>query len=376
MAGIYVHVPFCASKCAYCDFYSAPGRRASEMAAYVDCVITEWRRREGELRGEAVETVYIGGGTPSLLPPDELARMLEALPAEGCCEVTVEANPEQVTAAWLDALGRTPVNRVSMGVQSFSDAELKAVGRRHTSAQALEAIGLLQSAEWLRSWSIDLIYGLPGQTRESWRDNLAQVAAMRPPHLSAYMLSYEKGTRLDAMRIAGKVAPHDDETLCAMYDDLCRAMADAGYEHYEISNFALPGHRAVHNSNYWLDRPYTGLGPGAHSFDGRARRFNPPALKRYLDAGGAAEPELEEETLANRINDHIMVALRTSRGVARERFAAAFGLAEWRALARRMRPYVATGQLLPSSAPDSWRIAEGAWLVSDAIIADLLTDPD
>lgn len=243
------------------------------MEAFVDAAIGEWGERSAGL-SEPVDTLYFGGGTPSSLPAELLRRLLEALPTENLREATIEANPEDVTDDWVRFIsGETPFRRVSMGVQSFCDDELVTVGRRHSAARAAEAIDCLRRGG-IDNLSCDLIYGLPGQTAGSWRRSLERLISFRPEHISAYLLSYEPGTRLDAMRRKGTVTEADDDMAEAMYEALCDMTRMAGYVHYEISNFALPGCEAVHNSAYWDNSPYIGLGPGAHSFDGFRRSFN------------------------------------------------------------------------------------------------------
>lgn len=375
MAGIYIHIPFCGSKCAYCDFYSRPPGDEALIDAYVDAVIGEWNIRRAELQSP-VETIYIGGGTPSLLGTGRLARLFDNLPWSDCREITIEANPEQIDRDFIARLlDTTPTNRVSIGVQSFNDDELRLVGRRHDSRRAILAMEALAAAPLL-SYSIDLIYGLPLQDESDWERNLTTALQFAPPHISAYMLSYEPRTRLDAMRLAGKVTPADDETLCRMYGALCDRLSHNGYRHYEISNFALEGHRALHNSNYWRGRPYIGLGAGAHSCTSPGvRRENLPDLRGYIATRGLDAPHsIEHESTADRINDYIMVALRTSRGINAEEFKSRFGAAEYKALLRRAALEAASGAGLIMESDGSIAFTEEGWLTSDAVIAELFTE--
>lgn len=306
MAGLYIHVPFCTAKCAYCDFYSGP-LRIFEAHAYARALTREFHARRAEV-GE-ISTVYVGGGTPSTMPPELLTPFLTL--AEG--ERTVEVNPEDVTPDYAGRLLRAGANRVSMGVQSLIDSELKTVGRRHSAARAAEAFRTLRSAGFTNI-SLDLIYGLPGQTLDSWRRSLEGVLTLGAEHLSAYMLSYEPGTLLHSRLTRGEIEETDEDTLCAMYSLLCETTRAAGFLHYEISNFALPGREARHNSAYWDNTPYLGLGPGAHSFDGKLRRVVPANLKAYL-ASPESAAQTEPETDTERHNDIIMTALRTARGL-------------------------------------------------------------
>ena len=361
---IYVHIPFCKSKCYYCDFYSLPRTQLADR--YVEAAAREWRLRRDE-NGADADTIYIGGGTPSQLTAAQFGRLMSFLPAPlPGAEVTVEANPEDVTPELVAAWRRWGVNRVSMGVQSMVDSELAAVGRRHSAAGAVRACDILRKGG-IGNISLDLIYGLPGQTSGSWQRSLDAVTALRPEHISAYMLSYEPGTRLYAMRSVGKVRETDEDTLLDMYARLCRTLADNGYGHYEISNFALPGRHAVHNSSYWQNKPYIGLGPGAHSWDGRVRRANPHSLTGYLDslAQGKVFYETEEETETDRLNDMIMVSLRTSRGLDLSKIPARHRAAFNAGLSR-----IPIGDIILDNA--RLYIPEDRWLVSDATIRDLL----
>ena len=312
MAGIYVHVPFCHAKCAYCDFYSiADSRRSDE---YVEAVIQEYRSRRWELGGQPVATLYFGGGTPSVLDPKQFSRLAWELLTPQVEEFTIEVNPEDVVAEKIEAWVNSGVNRVSMGVQSLVDSELKAVNRRHSARQALEAISRLKSFG-ISNISCDLIYGLPGQTEQTWVYSLDTLLEQGITHLSAYNLSFEEGTLLTLRLRKGLIEEASEELVEAMYTTLCRRASDAGFEHYEISNFAKAAFRSRHNSAYWNETPYLGLGPGAHSLDARGiRRYVPSNLKAYLsDPGNAAV--IDEETETDRINDRIFTALRTDSGL-------------------------------------------------------------
>lgn len=311
MTSIYVHIPFCHSRCIYCDFYSLPGlRRAAEVA---DGIVAEYTARRGEL-SEPPSTVYFGGGTPSSLPVEILARIVEALPLESVTEFTIEANPEDIDAGKVDAWRRMGVNRVSMGIQTLDDAALRRMGRRHSAAQAMEAVDIIHGAG-IDNISVDMIYGLPGLTPERWQEDLRRVLALAVDHLSAYCLTYNEGTVLYRQMQQGKVTPADDDTIAAQYEILCRESDGAGFEHYEISNFARPGQRSRHNSAYWNpDSQWLGLGPSAHSFDGKVRRIDIADTGRWLES--LPRPfEIDEETPLDRINDTIVTSLRTLEGL-------------------------------------------------------------
>lgn len=312
--GVYVHVPFCRSKCAYCDFYSV-ACKPSDMQKYVDAAICEWHLRCNEVPGP-IRTVYIGGGTPSVLDAKQITRIVGEISGHACpTEITIECNPDSVdfesARIWRDA----GINRISMGVQTFNDDCLATVGRRHNRARALEAFRVLRSVGF-ENISLDLIYGLPGQSMDIWHDDVRIMMDLHPEHFSAYLLFYAEGTRLYRMREDDpeKFDQGPDET--EMYRLLCEKARAAGYEHYEISNFALPGYRSSHNMSYWQQIPYIGIGPGAHSFDGKKRRVN-PQLPEYLNAinSGAVAAKIEEESPEDITNDLIITALRTSDGL-------------------------------------------------------------
>lgn len=363
---LYIHIPFCGSKCAYCDFYSL--RRPEWMAPYVDAVLAEWQARSGD---RIPDTLYLGGGTPSILPIPLLEKLIDGLGIHTPLrEATIEANPDDVTDDWARFItSQTPLRRVSLGVQSLIDSELSAVGRRHTAAKAIEAVGTLRR-HGITDISCDLIYGLPGQTIGSWRESLTAMTTLRPEHLSAYLLSYEPGTRLYAMLSIGKIREADEDTVRAMYDVLCDAAAQAGYEHYEISNFALPGHRAVHNSGYWDLSDYIGLGPGAHSYEDGVRSCNPPDLKAYISAGGLGGPVAEPETDDNRFNDLLIIRLRTASGVGLQEIESRFGQEFARDFMRDAAPMLADGRLQMRGGTVT--IPERGWLTADAVLRGLI----
>lgn len=367
-AMLYIHVPFCRSKCAYCDFYSTP--RVELMEGYVAAVTSEWAARRPE--GWNPSTLYLGGGTPSSLPVPLLRRLVDSLEIDkgNLAEFTIEANPEDVTPEWVAEVRNIGAGRVSMGVQSFSDAELRFVGRRHTAAEALRAVGTLRDGG-IDNISLDLIYGLPGQSLDSWQRSVDTMTALRPDHISAYMLSYEPRTRLGVMLARGKVTETADETLAEMYATLCATTREAGYDHYEISNFALPGRRAIHNSGYWDGRHYIGLGPGAHSYCGGVRGSNPADLRRYIETHGHTyETEAEEDN--SRLNDMVITALRTSRGLSLEEVDATFAPALARGLHRAVSPLLVSGEL--TLTPEGRLvIPEDRWLLSDMILLKLIT---
>lgn len=369
MAGLYIHIPFCTAKCAYCDFYSRPDN-GEDTGRYVDALIRELRMRRDEVG--PITTIYIGGGTPSVLPSGSLVRLVDALPTDGIAEFTIEANPDHVTPQWVELVHSLGIDRVSIGIQSFVDAELAAVGRLHSADTARKALHTLR-AGGISHISADLIYGLPGQTIESWQYSLSELISFAPEHLSAYALQYEPGTRLYARMTAGRIVPTDDDTVARMYDMLCHQTARFGYRHYEISNFALDGCDALHNSAYWNLTSYLGLGASAHSFDGERRRYNPSDSRLYtrniLDEGHVC-CVIEEESRQSMCNDLIITALRTSRGLDLRLVEKLFGLPRRKRLEKAACPFISKGQIIAED--NTMKIAEQAWMVSDAILRELI----
>ncbi|MBD5366348.1 MAG: radical SAM family heme chaperone HemW [Bacteroides sp.] len=372
MAGLYIHIPYCYSKCAYCDFYSMP--QVGTMPRYIDALVAETGLRAGEIT-EPYSTIYIGGGTPSILGADNLARLLDRLSGvfdfSAVGEITVEVNPEDVTRDFLHTLRRAGVNRISMGVQSFSDDELRLVGRRHTAMQAFEAA--LAIKESFDNFSLDLIFGLPGQTLGSLDATLKRMLELDAPHLSAYLLSYEQGTKLYASLMAGKVVEASDELAHEMYLYVHDALSSAGYHHYEISNYARPGMESRHNSSYWNSVPYLGLGASAHSYDGDLRRYNLSNIKEYLstiESGNAyclQEPENDE----NKFNDYIITRLRTSSGIDKNDLAnRPFGYLAPQ-IDKVVQQLVDAGELVMGDS-GNLAIPHTRWLTSDAVIRELI----
>ena len=324
MAGIYIHIPFCRSRCIYCGFYSTTSLELRQR--YVDalCREMEIRSQRSEVRGENIETIYLGGGTPSQLTFDQLRQLfiyinkvypLPSKPggAEDRPEITIEVNPDDVTVEFAAVLQQLPVNRVSMGIQTFDDQRLHFLRRRHTARQAIEAVSILRAAG-IRNISIDLMYGFPGETLADWEADIDAALALNVEHLSAYCLMIEEGTPLHRML---KQHTGDEETERQMYEVLIDRLTTAGYEHYEISNFARPGFRSRHNSSYWNGTPYIGLGAAAHSYDIRSRSWNVADIRQYIEGMERGEHIFEEELLDDdtRYNDIVTVALRTREGI-------------------------------------------------------------
>lgn len=324
--GIYLHIPFCKSRCSYCAFYSTTDLAWRQR--YVDALCREMQIRQEQQEAAAAgggrtqaATVYLGGGTPSQLTPQQLEQLFLYInkvygPLTPEVEVTIEANPDDVDEDFAQLLHRLPVNRVSMGVQTFNDARLRWLNRRHSSSGVERAVRLLREAG-IGNISLDLIYGFPDETSEEWLHDIDRALALEPEHVSAYCLSYEEGTPLYRQMEQGRCQPLDEETERAMYYAMKDRLEAAGFEHYEISNFAKPGRRSRHNSSYWTGVPYVGLGAAAHSFDGDCRSWNVSNLRQYVEATERGLRCCETEVLEGdtRYNDWLTVALRTAEGL-------------------------------------------------------------
>ena len=373
---IYVHIPFCRSFCTYCDFYSEVASDCHDR--YASALCEEIRSRASEITKE-VNTLYIGGGTPSVLPLSVLESVVRTLGSVGhggpYSEFTVEANPDDIVRkgiGYVEGLLRLGVTRVSMGVQSFDDGILRWMNRRHDSAAARKAYSILEDAG-VPEISIDLIFGMPQLSDDMWKDTLEKALNISsrgniPHHISSYQLSVEPGSALAGMLEKGQWQEASDEQCERQYKILCDVLANAGYSHYEISNFALPGHEAVHNSAYWSHKPYTGFGPAAHSFLSPVRSWNTSDLRAYMSAAETGDfssvvnfEELDRDQMAL---ETVMLALRTSAGISEESLRSCCSPS---AIAAAL----AAGNLI--AGPDgTFRIPESRFFISDGIISDLM----
>lgn len=354
MAGLYLHIPFCERKCIYCNFYSIESMDARDrfLAALVREIDMRADRLEAE--GEApaeYETVFFGGGTPSLLSPDELAAILERLRARftirADAEMTMECNPGALTREWLAGYRDLGVNRLSFGVQSFNDDELAFLSRIHTAAEAVESIGIARSV--FDNVSLDLIFALPGQTLERWRSNLSRGLDLGTEHISAYSLVFEEGTRLNVMRLSGEVTPAVDSLEADMYEETMAFLGGHGFAQYEVSNYARPGRECRHNVGYWERRSYISFGPSAHSYhrrsDGERRWANVSSLQAYLgDIDAGMLPVASSELLSSQLvlEESIFLGLR-SGGVILDEFRRAAGAGLEEVAAEKVDRLVADG---------------------------------
>lgn len=374
-SGIYIHIPFCESRCIYCGFYSTT--QLSLHSRYVDAVIHEMDMRRSTvahtINGSGTyeaDTIYIGGGTPSTLPITDIERILKKVYevyGEDPREITMEMNPDDITEELISAVKSFGVNRVSIGVQTFNDKRLNFLRRRHTANEARKAIDIIRNCG-IANVSTDLMFGFPDETVDEWRDDIESILEIKPNHISAYSLMYEEGTKLYNMLEDGKVSQIGEDCYLAMYDELMDRLSAEGYEHYEISNFALPGYRSIHNSSYWHDIPYLGFGAAAHSYMGDRRSWNVSDLREYINAieNGRLSSENEKIDATTHYNDLITTTLRTCDGL------------NLNILSEELRMYavksaaenIAAGLLEMSG--DNLRLTRKGLFVSDMVMSDMV----
>ena len=315
MAGIYVHIPFCKSRCKYCDFYSTT--LLSKRTMYVKALLCEWEEyKNRDMLWQHPKTLYFGGGTPSVLEPQAIKSIIHAIEPDDDAEITLEVNPGDLTRDNLRELCLIGVNRLSIGIQSFHNSLLQLIGRRHSAEDAKNVVRMAQE-EGFNNISIDLIYGLPGETMEMWESDVAEAISLHPQHISAYCLTYEPDTILTHLRDTGEIRETYETILNDMFDYICSKLTTNSYTHYEVSNFALTGYHSRHNSSYWDFTPYLGLGAAAHSFDGEKRWWNPADLQLYIEQAQThtLHREIEVLTAEQHRMEQIMLGLRTSKGI-------------------------------------------------------------
>lgn len=375
MAGIYVHIPFCKTKCPYCDFYSVTTLHPLED--YLRALSTEISLRSNELAGQPVETVYFGGGTPSLLSGraigDILRRLCRSFDITEGAEITLECNPGDLTTMDLDEVITQGVSRFSIGAQSFDPSLLHFLRRRHTGEETRELVRELHH-RGIRNISLDLIYGIPGSSLETLRADLDALIALEPTHISAYHLIYEEGTPLHYRLQRGRIRALDEEESLRQSHYVAERLRSAGYEHYEISAFALPGYRSRHNSSYWHGIPYIGLGPGAHSYFHPWRSYNPSNVTLYNRQLLRPTPFLsriyERITTEMALEEYVLTRLRTCEGLSLSEMERLFSPGVRERVLQRAQPYLASGDLLHEG--DLLHLSLHGIDISDAIILDLI----
>jgi oxygen-independent coproporphyrinogen-3 oxidase len=374
MAGIYLHIPFCKKACHYCNFHFSTSTR--QLPELVDALV-----REAELRrdypGGKVDTIYFGGGTPSLLAAEQLMTIMQALrkfyDVAADAEITLEANPDDINLSALNSWKQAGINRLSIGVQSFSETDLQWMNRAHNAAQSLEAIRLAKQ-EGFSNLTIDLIYGLPGLSDEQWKENVATAIGLGINHLSCYALTVEPKTALEKLIAQHKTSDVDADQQARQFSLLTEWLTAAGYEHYEISNFAKPGFRSRHNSSYWQGRHYLGLGPSAHSFNGNSRQWNIANNAVYINhiQAGTDAFEIEILTDSQRLNEYIMTSLRTVEGISLEEIDENWGQAKSEAILQRAQKHIERGHLGLSG--NLLQLTASGKFLADGIAADLFED--
>ena len=373
MAGIYIHIPFCKRRCIYCDFFSTT--QSEKKAEYVHALVRELEIRKDYLDNEEIETIYLGGGTPSQLSKEELeeifAHIYKVYKVTPDAEITLEANPDDLTPEYVSMLRTLPFNRISMGIQTFQEETLKLLHRRHTAQQAIEAFKRCREAGF-QNISIDLMYGLPGETLGTWEHDLQQAIDLHPEHISAYHLIYEEGTTLWNLREQNKVEEAEEELSLTLFKTLIERLTKAGYQHYEISNFCLPGLHSRHNSSYWTGKKYLGCGPSAHSFDGTSRQWNVSSLDKYLEGirTGQLDFEIEDLDLYTRYNDFVITSIRTCWGMPLSQLRTNYGETLYNYCLRMAKPHIQQGVL--EIKEDTLKLTSEGIFISDGIMSDLL----
>ncbi len=375
MAGVYIHIPFCKSFCSYCDFYSTTDN--SETGSFVQSLLLETAMQAGYLEGEVVETIYFGGGTPSLLTVEQIRQILSSVRTNFNVavdpEITVEVNPDDVFEGYFKALAEAGINRISLGVQSWNDKRLKYLGRRHDAAQSAKALQMV-FGEGFVNVSADLIYGVPGMTTADLKHDLEETFAFPVTHLSAYHLTIEDGTRLGKMKTDRKLVETDEETSNAMFSLLGSMCREKGFIHYEISNFAREGYISRHNSAYWRQIPYLGLGPSAHSFNRTSRQWNVSDVKKYIRSVSSGRVTFEREALDKMtiFNEYVMTSLRTIWGIDLEHVEAYYDKELHDYLVNLSGKYIRYG--LMKHEKNTLALTDQGKMISDNIIAELLME--
>jgi len=370
MSGIYIHIPFCKQTCHYCDFhFSTSLKKKGEL---VDALCQELVLRKNELIGK-VETIYFGGGTPSLLSPEELQQIFKTIYSNynisKNSEITLEANPDDLSETLMIQLSNSPINRLSIGIQSFFEEDLKLMNRAHNASEALESI--VGAKKYFENISIDLIYGIPGMSNERWKGNLDIALKLNVPHLSCYALTVEPKTALKKFIEKGIIAPVDEEAAKQHYEILLAETEKAGLENYEFSNFGKPGFHSRNNTAYWERKPYLGIGPSAHSFDGNIRSWNVANNTKYIKSieAGILPSEKEILSIEDKYNEYIMTGLRTKKGVSIEKIQNEFGNDFSEYLLKQAENHLQNERLILEN--QTLKISKKAKFLSDGIAADL-----
>lgn len=374
-AGLYLHIPFCKTKCHYCDFYS--DTNMSWKNDFVKALTNEMKMESGFLNDvkPAIGTIYFGGGTPSLLDENDFSEIFSAISENFdismCNEITMEANPDDLTTEYVEMLRRFPFNRISIGVQSLNDKELIAINRRHNAEQAKEVVIVCKEAGF-ENISIDLMYGLPGQSIDSFGRTIDMAMKLPVKHISSYALSWEEGSVLYSKLQKGELKQASDEFLETCYFQLNSILMSKDFLRYELSNFSLPGYESKHNSSYWDGTYYLGLGPGAHSYNGIVRRVNISSVEKYISGLSSGEPVRETELLDlnDKYNDFIMTRIRTTGGVLMQELENLFGISKRYYCMNNARKSLKNGLLIYEN--NCLKLDVKGLFVADSVCSDLI----
>jgi len=372
MAGIYIHIPFCKQACNYCDFHFSTSLKMK--SSFVAALLMEIELRKSVFENQSIESIYLGGGTPSLLNASELTLIFEKLASSFSispdAEITLEANPDDLTFEKIQELKTTPVNRLSIGIQSFRDADLKFMNRAHTSSEALSSINMCKEAGF-NNLTIDLIYGTPGMDENAWLENLQIAFKLNIPHISSYALTVEEKTALHYQILANKTPELDEQQSALQFEILMAEMKNNGYEQYEISNFCKPNSYSRHNSSYWKKDNYLGLGPSAHSFLGDKRLWNVSNNGKYIKSLEKGILPLQEEclTVRDRYNEYVMTSLRTKWGCSLQVIETDFSLEFANYFKEEIKSYVVQGYV--NLEMEVYYLTESGKLLADRIASDL-----
>ena len=373
MAGIYIHIPFCKRRCIYCDFFSTTA--SEKKNEYIKALCKEIAGRKNYLEGEVIDTIYFGGGTPSQLEKGDFVNIFRTIydnySINPKAEITIEANPDDLTDEYAEMLSALPFNRLSMGIQTFNDDILSLLKRRHNAQQAIDAFRRCRNAGF-HNISIDLMYGLPGESMETWKRDLDTAISLMPEHISAYHLIYEEGTVLYKLKEENKVSEADEDLSNTLFETLITRLKESGYAHYEISNFCRPGMHSRHNSSYWTGIKYLGCGPSAHSYDGHSRQWNISSLEKYIDGinNGLNISEIEELDLYTRYNDFVITTIRTVWGMPLERLKTEFGDELYDYCLKMAKPHISQGTL--EIKDNILKLTQNGIFISDGIMSDML----
>jgi len=375
MAGIYIHIPFCKKACTYCDFhFTTSTKYLNEM---VEAICKEITMKKNRLENQQIGSIYFGGGTPSVLPTAALQQILSTVEKHfsisANAEITIETNPDDLTALKIAELRKLPINRFSIGTQSFFNEDLVWMNRAHSSQEATDCIKRSQDAGF-ENLTIDLIYGYALLTYEKWKTNIETAVALQVPHLSAYSLTVEPKTALAHAIEKGKQPKVSDDQSAAQFLMLMHTLAKNGFEHYEISNYSLPGRYAVHNTNYWKGVPYLGIGPSAHGFDGCDRQINIANNAKYLESifDNRLPETLEQLSEIDRFNEYVMTSLRTMWGTSLTKITSEFGKSYAEQTLKLITPFVKEGKLILQG--DTIKLTDEGKLFADGIAAELFAE--